>query len=865
MTDIVQSRAPTVPGTSKRALQFVLMLRLAVRELRGGVSGFGILIACIALGVAVIAGVGSLTSGLLTGFSSQGRVLIGGDIAMSRVHQRATVAELKALESFGSVAEVATMRAMARTMDDGDQTLIELKGVGEAHPLVGRVRFASGREIGAVLGGNGSAAVGQTLLDRLGLKTGDRIRLGTAELTIADVVLEEPDKFGGRFSYGPRVLVSIETLLATGLVQPGTILDWNYAIAAPNGAELDDAGVGQLAEDAQAKLSGSGFLFKDRRNPSERVTTTLKRLQQFLTLLGLTALLLGGIGVANAVSTYIGRRRQVIATYRSLGATSLVAGGTVLVQLLALALVGVLVGVLIGALLPVLVSTFAGKSLPFPISSSVDHYSLAIAAIYGLLVALAFILWPLSKAFTVRPAQLFRDALANDRTWPGWRLIGAQVGAVALLTGFAVLTSGMAGTALGFIGGTALIVGLFWLIGTGVGRLAGIIPRPRQTEVKLALTNIAAPGGLTRSVIISLGAGLSLLVGLALVDHSMVQELRQRMPDQSPNYYALDIPRAEEETFRSIILQSAPDAVIKTAPMLRGRIVQLNGVNTSEITAPADAAWVLRGDRGLTYSDAPPEGSNLVEGSWWARDYSGEPLVSFGAKLARQFGLGIGDTITVNILGRNVTARIANLREIDWESLTINFIMVFSPNTLAGAPHNLLATVRYERTTDVEADRTVARGIVRALPTVTLINVKEAIGAFEAIFEKVMIAVRIAGSITLLAGALVLAGALAAAHSRRTLQAVILKAIGATRRRLLLSHAAEYAVLTLITGLLAILFGSAAAWIVTTFVLKLEFAFSASVVLLAIGLAATFIFLLGGYRTWRILSARPVPYLRGQE
>lgn len=873
MTDVTSGRAQSgaaggATGPARRTelgRQALLATRLAARELRGGIRGFGILIACIALGVAVISGVGSLTTALLEGFSSQGRVLIGGDLAMRRVHQRTTADERKVLQGFGAVAETATLRAMARTADDGDQTLIELKGVGPSHPLVGTVRFKSGRSIGEVLGGVRVAAVGQTLLDRLALKVGDRFKVGTSELIVGDVIEEEPDKFSARLSYGPRVMVSLDTLDGTGLVQPGTILDWRYAIAAPDGDQLDNAAIGKLSTAAKEALAESGFLIKDRRNPSSRVTTTLQRLQQFLTLLGLTALLLGGIGVANAVTTYVGRRRQVIATYRSLGATSAVAGGTVLLQVLAISGVGVLAGLGAGVALPPLVALFAGKALPFPVASGIDLQSLGIAAVYGFLVALVFILWPLSKAFTVRPAQLFRHSISESEGWPGLKLVALQTTAVLVLVGFAVATSGMPGTTLGFIGGTALIVGIFWLIGSGVGWLARVMPRPRRPELKLALTNIAAPGGLTRSVIVSLGAGLSLLVGLALVDNSMVQELRQRLPDKSPDYYALDIPRAEEGRFRSTVHASAPGSEIRTAPMLRGRIVRLKGTPVSKITPPREAAWVLRGDRGLTYAAEQPEGSRLVAGNWWANDYTGEPLVSFGAELGEQLGLKVGDTITVNILGRNVTARIANLREIDWESLTINFIMVFSPNTLAGAPHNLLATVRYAPGTTPEVDRTIARGLVRALPTVTLINVREAIGAFESIFEKVMLAVRIAGSLTLLAGALVLAGALAAAHTRRTLQAVILKAIGATRRRLLLSHAAEYAVLTLITGLLAVLIGGIAAWMVTTLVLDLQFAFAASVVVLAIGLAALFIFVLGGFRTWRILSARPVPFLRGQE
>ena len=299
--------------------------------------------------------------------------------------------------------------------------------------------------------------------------------------------------------------------------------------------------------------------------------------------------------------------------------------------------------------------------------------------------------------------------------------------------------------------------------------------------------------------------------------------------------------------------------------MLRGRIVRLNGAAPDAAKVPENARWVLRGDRGLTYAATPPKGAELVTGSWWGADYKGEPLVSFGAKLGQSLGLKVGDTIAVNILGRNITARIANLRKIDWEDLQINFVMVFSPNTLTGAPHNLLATIRYDGAVPKGANRKIARAVGAALPTATLINVREAISTFADLFAKIMLAIRIAGSITLVAGGLVLAGALAAAHSRRTLQAVILKAIGATRQRILGAHAAEYALLTLTAALLAVFAGSVAAFIVTEFVLELPFVFSLSAAVMAVVLAAIFIFVLGGLRTWRILSVRPVPYLRGLE
>lgn len=296
--------------------------------------------------------------------------------------------------------------------------------------------------------------------------------------------------------------------------------------------------------------------------------------------------------------------------------------------------------------------------------------------------------------------------------------------------------------------------------------------------------------------------------------------------------------------------------------MLRGRLIKLGDRPVETIKAPPEAQWVLNGDRGLTYSDSPPQGSKIVSGSWWAKDYDGEPLVSFDVDLAKKLDVKLGDMVTVNVLGRNVTARIANLREIDWESLTLNFVMIFSPNTLKGAPHKLLSTVSLPPGTSMEAEAQLSRQLGREFPAVTAIRVKDAIAAFNTIYAKVMTAVRAAGSVTLLAGALVLAGALATAQRRRISSAVILKTLGATRWRILASHAIEYLLLAAVTALFAVGLGTAASYIAVREVMEIPFSFSWWTVLQALGLASGLVILLGGIGTWMVLSARPAAYLR---
>jgi putative ABC transport system permease protein len=842
--------------------QFTL-LRLALRELRGGLAGFYVFVGCIALGVAVIAGVGALADAVQTSFVRQGATLLGGDLTFARPNRRAEPNEQAAIARFGTVSETGSLRAMARRLDGNDSMLVEAKGVDAAYPLIGALALEDGVKQADALTGRG-AAVDPILLARLGLKHGDRFQLGTIEVELRAVISNEPDKIAERLAFGPRVMVSVDTLLASGLADIGSLTKWRYAVRLPDAERASEGSLTAAAREVRKALPESGFSILDRRDPSPRVTQTLERVRQFLTLIGLTALLVGGVGVANAVATYIDRRRKVIATFRSLGATGRTVFALHLIQVVAITAIGIVIGLAIGLMVPTIVDWLAGDALPFRAEATFSPLAVGMAVAYGLLVALLFTIWPLGRVEQIRPSVLFRDEVSEERSWPAWPFIAATIAVGILLLALAVLSSDSKRIALYFCAGAAGILILFAALGSGVTRLARMMPRPRRPSLALALGSLGAPGGLTRAVVLSLGSGLSLLVAVALVDASIVNELDGRVPKNSPNFFVLDLPREDVAGFRSLVEKEVPGAQINQAPMLRGRIVSLGKTPVEEVRAPPEAAWVLNGDRGLSYSDDVPEGSTVVAGEWWTKDYSGPPLVSFEEDIAKGLGLKIGDTVTVNVLGRNITARIANLRDVRWESLAINFVMVFSPNTLQAAPHNILATISLDPATPLAREADLARAIGKAYPATTAIRVKDAINNFSTLFRRVITAVRAAGGVTLLAGALVLAGALAAAQRRRLQTAVILKALGATRARILAAHATEYALLALIAATLALLLGGISAWLVTTQIMDLPFIFSGAAILQALGVSLALIALIGGLGTWQVLRAPAVPYLRSE-
>jgi putative ABC transport system permease protein len=840
-----------------------LALRLAARQMRSGFEGFSIFMLCVALGVMVIAALGGFADALIKGLERQGREIIGGDIAISRMHARATTEERRAMEGVGSVSESATLRVMARTTDGEEQMLAEVKSVDAAYPLVGEIVLEAGHSFEDAL--SEGAVVEPILLERLGLRVGDPFNVGSATLKISGIIKKEPDGLLDRLTYGPRVLVSGDQLTRTGLVTPAALIRWRYAIRlASHPDSSDQAELDAARSELASRLSTGGFTVVDRSDPSPQVRRTIERLHQFLTLIGLTALIVGGVGIANAVANFVDRRRRTIATMRSLGGRSQTIFSVFLVQILFFTAAGICIGLAAGLAIPVVLSAVYAGALPITPVLAISPASLLAASGYGLLVALLFSLWPLGRMEFITSSVLFRDQVGKIDKRPRLPIVAATAALAASLAGVAILSSETPLIAAYFAGVLALTLAIFQGLGIFVTWVARRIPRPGIPELAIALGSIAAPGGLSRTIVLSLGTGLSMLVAVALTDASLEEELSGKMPEAAPDYFMLDIPRGELAAFKSLVEKRMPKADIKEAPMLRGRLVELGGRKAEDIKAPPEAEWVLRGDRGITYASELPPGSRLVEGDWWTSSYSGPPLVSFEADLARMLGVRIGDMVVVNVLGRDISARIANLRHVDWDSLSLNFVMVFSPNTLASAPFNYLATIRMPESLPLSAQADLLRAITKTYPGITSIGVREAVDAFNRVFSRIMTAVRTAGWVTLVAGALVLAGALATAQRRRLEEAVILKALGATRNRILAAHLLEHLILAAVTAVFAILIGGLAAWIALVQFIEVPFKFSWPAILEALGIAIGLVVVLGGIGTWQVLNARPVRYLRSE-
>ncbi|ETX29919.1 ABC transporter permease [Roseivivax isoporae] len=829
----------------------------ARRELRGGLKGFRIFLACLALGVAAIAGVGSVRSAIQTGLEDQGAVLLGGDAQAQFTYRFATEEERAWLESISTeISEVTDFRSMAVVPNDegGARALTQVKSVDDAYPLLGEVVLAPEMPLAEALADDG-AVMAPILADRLGLAPGDTFRLGDKDFTLRATLEREPDDAGGGFELGPRTLVRTEALEGTGLLSPGTLYETEYRVTLPPGTDLD-----AVKAEAEARYRDSGIRWRDSRNGAPGTARFVDRLGAFLVLVGLSGLAVGGVGVSAAVRAYLARKTSVIATLRTLGATRATIFQTYFLQVGALALLGIAIGLVLGAALPLLFAPLISDALPVPALFGLHPAPLMEAAIYGVLTALLFTLWPLARTEEVRAATLFRDALGSARLLPAPRYVAATVVLLVLLVGIAMAFSGAWDLTLWTAGG--ILGSLIILVAAAAGlrflaRRAAPAARGRPAW-RWALGAIGGPREEASSVVLSLGLGLAVLAAIGQIDGNLRSAIARDLPEVAPSYFFVDIQKDQMPRFLEIVEGDPAVEKVQSAPMMRGVVTEINGTPATEV---AGDHWVIRGDRGITYAETPPEDTRITAGAWWPENYDGPPQVSFAEEEAREIGLDIGDEVTVNILGRDITAEITSLRVVDFSTAGIGFVMVMNPSALEGAPHTFISTVY----ADASAEAGILRDVAEALPNVTAIGVRDAIDRVSELLAGVAEAVRWGAAATLVTGFLVLIGAAAAGEQARTYEAALLKTLGAGRRSILVSFALRSALLGAGAGVVAIVAGVLGGWAVSVFVMETSFTpvWSSAVGIVAGGVAAT----LGAGLAfaWRPLSARPAQVLRARE
>lgn len=836
--------------------KLALAWRLARRELDHGLVGFRVFLICLALGVAAIAGVGSTAQALLRGLEDNGRAILGGDVEIRLVHRQVSAKVLQWMAARGEVSTVAEMAAMAAEGTKAKHILVEIKGVDDHYPLYGRVVVRPKTNLAASLarsGGRYGAVVDRSLLARLGLEVGDPLRIGDAVYLIRGVIVHQPDALSGRLALGPSVIVALKSLPETKLINPASLVHWAYRIRLPR-----NSSTAAFVAALNRAFPNTGWEVHTFKNGAAGTKRWINRARQFFILIGLTILLIGGVGVGNAVETYLERRTVTIAILKSLGASSQLIFEIYLFQVLALALVGIAIGLVVGAALPFSLAAVPADWLPAPAHLLLFPLPLIEAAACGFLVALIFVLWPLARVREVSAGRLFRDLIAPARKLPRKPIFAVIGTLVAVLAALTVLSAGESRIAIAFIVGVTASFVLFRFVAVTLSRSLRRLPRFKQPMLRIAFANISRPGAGTSAVMLSLGLGFALLVAIALIQGNLGHEVESRIPKAAPSLFFIDIQPQQIAAFDKALHTTPGLSRLQQVPLLRGRIMAINGKPTEESEAAPDARWVLRGDRGLTYASAVPPGSTLVAGQWWPADYKGPPLVSIDAGIAKGLGLKLGDSVTVNVLGRNVTAKVASLRHIDWDSLGINFVMVFSPGTLDQAPHTFLASARV----DPKQEAGVYKAVTEHFANVSIINLRDILAAIGRLISAVGRAAHAAAVLTLLIGVLVLGSTIAARQRRRLREAAILKALGATRIDVLAAHALEYGLIGAVTAVIAGGLGWAAAYTVVTRLLHAPWIpLPGTLLVTALGSVLVTV-ICGLFGTWQALSVSPAQILR---
>ncbi len=834
-----------------------LAARLALRELRGGLAGFRIFLACLILGVAAIAGVGSIRMAILTGLVEQGATLLGGDAQAEFTYRFATDAEKAWMGAQAQrLSETADFRSMATAHDT--HALTQVRAVDADYPLFGAVTLDPPMPLDAALAGRDGlpgTVMEPALATRLGVAAGDRVDIGGGSFVLMALLDSYPDNAAGGFGFGPRSIARMTDLQAAGLLSPGTLFSTQYRLDLPDGINLDTLGA-----EADRLWRDTGLRWQDARRGAPGTDRFVSRIGDFLILVGLAGLAVGGVGVGAAVRAYLGAKTGVIATLKTLGAGRRLVFQTYLIQIGALAALGVAGGVLLGVGAPILFAPLIVAQLPLPIAIGLYPAPMAEAALYGGLVALIFTLWPLSRAAEVRAAALYRDALGKARRLPRAGSLIAIALALGLLVGSAGWFTGSwrltLWTAVAIAGSLIALALAAWLI----RRLARRMRRRLRhgAALRLALAAIADPRGEALPVVLSLGLGLSVLASVGQIDGNLRAAFTNELPARAPSFFFVDIQPDQITAFRALVRDDPEVTRVQAAPMLRGIITRINGQPAEEV---AGHHWVLEGDRGVTYSAKQPSDVTLTAGAWWPEDYDGPPQVSFSADEAAEMGLKLGDTITVNILGRDITATITSFRAVHFESAGMGFVMSMDPAAIAAAPHSWIATVYAAP----QAEPRVLAAVSDRWPNVTAISIREGIDEVIKLVSGIAAGVRIGALATLVTGILVLIGAAAAGQPARNYEAAVLKTVGATRGRILTSFLLRAGLLGLAAGLVATASGIAGAYAVMRWVMETEFAViwgNVAVIILG-GIGAT----LGAGVGFALaaLGAKPSGILRGRE
>ena len=798
----------------------MIALKIAQRELiaawRERLHGFRILMLCLIFGIASISAIGSLRGAIDAGLNSNGRVFLGGDAQIELTYRQANTQELAWMAGQSRAqSQIIDFRSMAVAPHTNKRILTQVKAVDSAYPLVGAVILSGDMDLAQAFAGRDGlpgAILAPALLRRLNINLGDQVLFGQKTFVVMATLLKEPDNFGN-FALGPRSLVLTKDLEGSGLLAAGTLFSSKYRLLFEAGRDL-----GQAQQGFESDWPGTGAKWKDARKASPGADRVIKRMSRFLILIGLSGLIVGGIGVSAAVRAFIVKKTGHIAVLKTLGATPSQIFWIYTVQIAAYTGLSVVLGLVLGALAPFAARPFLPDNLAEVALISIYPSALIEAAVYGSLAAAIFSIWPLAQTEHIRPASLFRGAAAAP--WPARRYLFAQAALLATALFGAVQFSGSWSMTFWLLGGIAIALLILAMISGAfqftLRRIMHGSAFQGRLPLRAAFSALASGSERMGSVVMGIGLGLTVLAAVGQIDGNLRRSITQSLPDKAPSFFFLDIQSSQLPDFKQRLAENPAVSKVETAPMLRGLVTKINQRPAADVGGDH---WVLRGDRGISYADGLPDQTKITAGQWWGAGYSGPPQVSFAAEEAEEIGIGLGDQLTLNVLGRDIVAEITSLREVDFSTAGMGFVILLNGAALKGAPHSHIATVY----ADAAAEIPILDELNQAFPNVTGIQIREAAALVTGVVSSIASAASIGALATLITGFLILIGAAAASVAQRAYESAILKTLGATRREILTSFVLRSAMIGALAASVALGAGLLGGWAVSHFVFENKF------------------------------------------
>jgi putative ABC transport system permease protein len=843
----------------------------ALRDLRGGMRHFLMLFICLALAVAVITCISTIITSIKGGIENDAKALLGGDIEIRQLYRPLPV-EVTSYMMFsgGTMSRTADMRVMAEGKDDRNidkRALVELKGVDNQYPLYGELELIRGKQRDVFFsdwrGKIHGAAVDQGLLDALDIQLGEMFVIGNTTFRVTAIIAHEPDRSISSFSLGPRVMTNMGAFKSTGLVTETSMVNYRYRLQLP--PEVD---VRQWKERMVEYFPGSYWGIRDWHDNNSGLSRQVDRLSLFFVLTAITTLIVAGIGISNATSSYMWGKRRTIAAMKCLGASQAHIRRMYLIEICIVSVIAIIYGLFLGLDAKILLLRFLNDIMPVHGTHDIQPEPLLISAALGFITVLLFTLMPLQTSRNIRPAALFRGYVdaepQGNRGSIASKLLNYTIYVLlaATMVALAIQLTNNTRIPLFFAGGLIGSLLVLYFISIVVKRFARSVAQSGKGSftTNIAFANLSRPGSATTSIIIALGIGMCVLTTLSLVSSNMRSQLERSLPEKAPAFFMLEVQPSDVEKLTASLKAIEGVQGVDTMPIIRGRITKLKGTLADDAEVEESVRWALRGERGLTVAATPPEKSVLTEGKWWAPDYKGEPLVSFDEALARGMGLKVGDTITITAIDKEITATIANLRDIPWGSLEMNFTTIFSPGALDGLPVTNLVTV----TAPPSTEKAIARMMANEYPAVALIRVRDALSNVSAIVSKLSLAIHITASIAILCGTLVMASAIHATLFKRKFETVMMKVIGMTRRQIMAIYLKEFSIAALVTAIIASVIGALAAYGVMQLMVFSYFTLMPNTIIMTLVGSLVIATLLGFFATRATLKVKPLSLLRNE-